>query len=298
MSKRLAKCELEKKFLIAAEQKNYEVVRECLSIGVNPNARRTDRVTALHIAAERGDVELALLLLSAKGLNMNPFTIHGFSPLIVACLSRKDDMVEFLLNHGAAVDIPERFGKSSMHHAVFMDCLSIANILIKHHANLNDMDVFSHTPLSISVVDRHFLPMVKLLIENGADINLHRGDMVLPLFLEACLGCCSEKHLEVITYLLQSGIDPNTTDNLTNRNAFHYFAINNYLPLARELSNWGTDVYHIDRYNLTPLKLAKQHSNMDAVDFLDDLEYKRVASLESQNSKHFKVKFNDDLVPT
>lgn len=128
-------------------------------------------------------MELALLLLTAHGLNLNPFTIHGYTPLIIATISRQDDFVEFLLQNGAGIDVPERFGKAAIHHATFMDCVSLAQVLIQHGANVNLMDVFSHTPLSISVIDRHFLPMVKLLTENGADINLYRGELVLPIFL-------------------------------------------------------------------------------------------------------------------
>lgn len=151
--------------------------------GVNPNARKKDRVTALHIAAERGDIDLAKLLLRARGLNMNPFTIHAYTPLIIACHSQQAPMIEFLLENGADVDIPERFGKAAVHHAAFIDSLQIMDILIKHGANVNIIDVFSHTPLSIAVVDRHYLPMVEFLVNRGASITLNRGDMTLPLFL-------------------------------------------------------------------------------------------------------------------
>lgn len=168
---------------MAAEQTDYAVVKECLSLGVNPNARRPDRVTALHIAAERGDIELASLLIEAKGLNLNSFTIHGYTPLIIAVNSRQEEFVEFLLAHGANVNMPERFGKAALHHAAFMDCITLAEILIRYDANVNLMDVFSHTPLSISVINRHFLPMVKMLMEHGADVNLNRGELVLHLFL-------------------------------------------------------------------------------------------------------------------
>ncbi|KAK9710306.1 Ankyrin repeats (3 copies) [Popillia japonica] len=296
--KQLPKCEIEKKFLTAAEEKNYAVVSECLKQGVNPNARKKDRVTALHIAAERGDIDLAKLLLRARGLNMNPFTIHAYTPLIIACHSQQAPMIEFLLENGADVDIPERFGKAAVHHAAFIDSLQIMDILIKHGANVNIIDVFSHTPLSIAVVDikhganvniidvfshtplsiavvdRHYLPMVEFLVNRGASITLNR---------EACLVCCSEKHLEVIEYLLLVGTNPNTKELRTNRNAFHYFAINGYLPLARLLEKWGTDVLHSDVYYLTPLILAKQHDNLDAVDFLEDLEMRQRRTSRSQS---------------
>lgn len=91
---------------------------------------------------------------------------------------------------------------------------------------------------------------------------------------------------------MQTGTNPNTKEERTNRNAFHYFAINNYVPLARLLEKWGTDVNHIDNYHLTSAKLAKQHNNMEAFDFLEHLEFK--TKPEQINSKQrASVKFSE-----
>lgn len=89
------------------------------------------------------------------------------------------------------------------------------------------------------------------------------------------MSCLDENYLEIVACLLENGTNPNTRDERTNRNGLHYFAMNNYIPLGRLLVEWGTDPFHLDNYNLSPLKIATQHNNLDAMDFLQDLETKR-----------------------
>ena len=63
------------------------------------------------------------------------------------------------------------------------------------------------TPL-YSAANKGYLEIVKLLIENGADINKSNNDGWTPLYSAADKG-----HLEVVKLLIENGADINKSNN-------------------------------------------------------------------------------------
>ena len=81
----------------AAMQGNKDAVRALLKHGADVNTAQGDGMTALHWAAQKGDVELAKTLLYA-GANMQATTrIGGYTPLLIASQSGDAAMVETLV---------------------------------------------------------------------------------------------------------------------------------------------------------------------------------------------------------
>src|SRR5213083_2169937 len=70
-------------FVDAAMQGNKDAVRAMLKQGVDVNTTQGDGMTALHWAAQKGDVELAKTLLYA-GANVKAATrVGGYTPLLI-----------------------------------------------------------------------------------------------------------------------------------------------------------------------------------------------------------------------
>src|SRR5262245_17039928 len=68
----------------AAMQGNKDAVRNLLKQGADVNTAQGDGMTALHWAAQKGDIELAKTLMYA-GANVKAATrIGGYTPLLVA----------------------------------------------------------------------------------------------------------------------------------------------------------------------------------------------------------------------
>src|SRR5690606_15517306 len=65
----------------AARLGDADAVREALRQGANPSAAQGDGLTALHVAAEAGDLAIVRLLLDAKAGVEAKSRIGGYTPL-------------------------------------------------------------------------------------------------------------------------------------------------------------------------------------------------------------------------
>lgn len=75
-------------------------VRDLLDKGADPNTIDENRITALHMAADRGNSVIVQMLLNA-GANVNAQDINDDTPLHNAALCGHKEVVELLLNKGA-----------------------------------------------------------------------------------------------------------------------------------------------------------------------------------------------------
>lgn len=91
--------------LIAAVKGGHTaMVKLLLESGASASARINDKGRqALHYAADRGSVEIAELLVAA-GANVNA-SVGGLSPLMISALTPHSEMVEFLIEAGAMVQM-------------------------------------------------------------------------------------------------------------------------------------------------------------------------------------------------
>ena len=87
------------------------IAKLLLSHGADPNAPATGaKLTPLHVAAERGHLRLAELLLR-RGASVNALDASGATPLLHAARSLKSKMAHMLLQHGADSHIADAAGK-------------------------------------------------------------------------------------------------------------------------------------------------------------------------------------------
>lgn len=158
----------------AAARGGIETVRGLLRGGADVNMAQGDGMTALHWAADRGDVELGRLLIYAGG-NVNVGTRIGrYTPLHIAA----------------------RRG-----HA------GIMKVLLEAKANPNAATTNSGVlPLHLAAASGN-IAAVTALLEAGADIDAAEGAWgQTPLIFAAAAG-----RVEVIETLLKAGADPAIT---------------------------------------------------------------------------------------
>lgn len=177
----LGRLNLETRLLKASLTSNLKEVRACIDAGVNANEYVGDDYAPLHIAAERGDIALGITLATFPNLNYNSKTIYGFTPLILAILIRKRKFVKFLLKNGAKPDLSDNMQRSPLHYACRMGAMELVFDLLNYKADVNVYDAFGNTPLSVSLLDKNMIPMGRLLVKRGADVNPPQRST--PIFL-------------------------------------------------------------------------------------------------------------------
>ena len=161
---------------------NYEMVELLLSSGVDPNSTFHEGTSILYLAAVKGDLKIASLLLdSGADIHFDSQgEVSGGPPFIGAVMGENLNMIQFLLEKGANINQPEWYHNRTVlwDTVCFEPNIELARFLLKKGANPNIRDAggFSgnpndgRTPLMCAVKDGN-VEMVKLLVSNGADVH-------------------------------------------------------------------------------------------------------------------------------
>ena len=107
---------------------NKKATERLLTLGANVNLRDADGDTALHGAAESGNVEIMRLLLD-KGADPNTRNKEGGTPLMWAAVFGNDEAARLLLSHGANASLKDNDGVTALEWAVRNKRDSTASVL-------------------------------------------------------------------------------------------------------------------------------------------------------------------------
>lgn len=142
--------------------------------------------TALHATAHAGHVEIAEFLIN-HGANVNVKDKDGYTPL-----------------HNTA----DSFVKGSPRKRTEAERNRIAALLLKHGARINATTNHGETPLH-GAAPTNNVGLVQLLLENGADANIQQAQGMTPLHFALSAG---RDRVQVVRLLLAHGADSSVTD--------------------------------------------------------------------------------------
>jgi cytohesin len=210
--------------------------------------------------------EMAELLLVNKA-DVNATNNVGQTPLSEAARIGKSDVVEFLLAHGADVNITGMFG-SPLHAAMMAreaNAAHIAALLLAHGANVNAVDNKGDTCLQ-SAASSGFKDVAELLLANHADVDTKGDYGKTPLSWAALCG-----HKDVAELLLANKADINAKDN-EGRTPLHEVAVARSRWADKDVAELllanKADVNAKDNQGQTPLDLATANEQHDVAEFL------------------------------
>lgn len=248
-----------------------------LSIGAVPPATAAE--SAL-VAAQQGDSAAALAAL-AEGANPNERASDGTTALHWAVYYDNVDVVERLLQAGAAVDAVNDYGSSPLTEAAVAGNAAVIRLLLEAGADPNLPGADGQTPLMI-VARTHRVDAAQLLLDAGADPNARETwrDQT------AVIWAAAQSQPEMIKLLLEHGADPNARSR-TNRwerqvsaerrrmyrpfggmTALMYAAREGCVECARALVEGGADPDLGGPRNETPLIVAINNFRFDVAAYL------------------------------
>jgi ankyrin repeat protein len=183
----------------AMAERNTALVRTLLGEGVDVNNTRADGATALLWAAHWDDADAAKRLLGV-GARVNTADDHGVTPLARACENASEEMVGRLLEAGADPNAAQVNGLTPLMTAARTGNVDIVRALLLSGADMNAATaVTQETALTWAVAARR-VEMVRLLVDNGADVHPNSGQAFSPLMAAARNG-----DIESATVLLAAG---------------------------------------------------------------------------------------------
>jgi ankyrin repeat protein len=151
-------------------------------------AVRLNGATLLHLAARKGDLEVATWLLG-RGADVRAVNDcadgcaeRGRTPLHDGLAFRDDEMSELLLARGARVDAPSANGQSPLHLAGATGRLTGAFVLCRHGADPARLDAAGKTPYDLAQVKAQ---------PGDADRELPLGRLQLVQWLKPESGCAT-----------------------------------------------------------------------------------------------------------
>ena len=145
------------------------------------------RAGPLHDAARSGDVGRAVELISG-GADVEALDDAVLTPLVVAALHGKTEMVQLLLDRGARPDTRDGNGFSALHAAAHGGHCDVVLILLELDVDVNDQNNrASITPLH-AAAERNFVLIAEKLLDNGADQTLRSATKHTPLSMAVLNG--------------------------------------------------------------------------------------------------------------
>jgi ankyrin repeat protein len=213
------------------------------------NATDSDKGALLHYAAKYDQLDVAKLLL-LRHANVNTRNECGSTALSYA---QNEAMIRLLIDHGANVKA-RCYNKQTALHLVYNE--ACARILIEHGAEVDSKNSFGCTPLLIQARDGD-IAIFKLLLACGANAKSTDRLGHTALYLVTTYATGDEDTVEtMVKLLLDNGADVNARWRHNLASALHNAAKEGFEGTAKILLDHGADVNGRNREKETALHCA------------------------------------------
>ncbi|XP_005095905.1 serine/threonine-protein phosphatase 6 regulatory ankyrin repeat subunit C [Aplysia californica] len=191
---------------IAVSNGKVDAVKMLLDKKANPDKRNAEGLGPVLICAHNGQLEILQCLLESSKCDLEVKTSRGETALLLAAKTGRESIVKLLLKKGALVNAVSDDRETALHVSVSGGYYGIAEELIKNGVDKEKIDLKGNTAL-LNCAGR--LPILKILVERGADLNkLNNKNMsVLHLSFQC-------KNKECAKFLLrQKSLSRSTREN-------------------------------------------------------------------------------------
>lgn len=185
-----------------------EVVDSLLQAGAAPNSRDEEGTPVLILAVNAGQTEVVKKLVEAGAdINARREAYFKSTALMEAGVRNDPELVEWLLDHGAELNLQDALGDTPLNWATYYGHLDLVKLYVDKGA---DWSVASKQGTAVDIaMHRGHRDLVRFFIEEGA------GDPI-GTEAEALFTAIMEGDPEQVERLIEEGISPDQTDQLAN----------------------------------------------------------------------------------
>lgn len=218
----------------------------------------------LHRAAAAGDIEKMLSLVK-KGADVNASSLlDGITALHLSARHGVFDGAEFLIRNGADVNAREKASETPLHWASGRGHAEVIRLLIRNGALLDARaGVFGETPLHEAAWAGH-REAAEVLLEYGASAAAADWKGANPLHW----ACAGKGHARTIKLLIENGVQVNAPGGAMEETPLHAAARADNHAAAGILIDEGADTGLKDRDGRTPFETAVKFKSRMTADIL------------------------------
>jgi len=244
-------------------------VSTLLKHGARVDVLNEDGQAPLHVAALSGDVELADVLVTA-GVDMELTTTDGSSALFLAIQSQHFNVAEYLIQKGANVTSANSSNITPLQAAIQLmpAARNIIKLLIEAHSDVHTVTATGTTLLHIAMLYCSDLDLISSLLQKGIDPNAVDADGAAALHIAT-----ETDWAEAVILLLQRGAHAALQDN-KGQSPLHRAVASQKMNALRAFLDCCDPVIHNtlsvlpDKENLTPLSIAVRAGDIPTVQLL------------------------------
>ncbi|CAG9763780.1 unnamed protein product [Ceutorhynchus assimilis] len=182
------------------------VVQLLAHAGADLNARNKRRQTALHIGVNKGHVGVVKMLLDL-GCHPSLQDLEGDTPLHDAISKKRDDMLTLLLDHIADITLTNNNGFNALHHAALRGNPSAMKILLAKLPRpwiVDEKKDDGYTALHLAALNNHVEVAEQLVLHGKADMDLQNVNLQTALHLAV-----ERQHRQIVRLLVREGANLN-----------------------------------------------------------------------------------------
>jgi ankyrin repeat protein len=196
-----------------------------------------------------------------KGFNnINQKYFGGWTPLMMAVITDRLDLVKFLVENGADIETTNEVNLTALTIASEKGHLDIVKYLVKNGADLNKEGKYGYSALMFAT-EGH-LEIIKYLVKNGADINKEDKNGYSALIFAS-----AEGRLEIVKYLVENGADLNK-EGKDGLSALIIASQNGHLDIVKYLVENGANINKGNKNGYSALMIASRENYLDIVKYL------------------------------
>jgi ankyrin repeat protein len=174
---------------------------------------------SLNLLDECGDIHknniqnVKKLLNAGCDINIRDPVIYQ-TPLILSCITNKNEILKILLINGANPNLQDKNGMTALIIACLKNNYDAVKLLLKYNININHQDKNGMTALMIACLNKNEA-IVKLLLDNCANIWLkcNSGDTVWSI----CIRCTNNNIIKLLEIKYNYHINIQQQYNIDNK---------------------------------------------------------------------------------